>query len=263
MEPQAAEHRIFCSCERLYVVVRARLAMLGALVGLLAAIPGMANAQPQAAAVHLLDLHLGQGLANAGGSGGAYVVDLNTSQALYSAAAKVGRLPASVEKLYTTSTALLRFGPNATLATSVLGQGTRGRRGTWYGTLYLKGGGDPTFGSATFDQSWYGTGATMDRLVASLRSEAGITAVRGRVVGDESYFDSVRGTPATGFQASSDVEGLLSALAYDRGYGDLAGDTFQSRPALFATTEFVTALQTAGVNVPSATPIYTGQAPPH
>ena len=35
----------------------------------------------------------------------------------------VPRLPASVEKLYTTATALLRFGPNATLTTNVLGVG--------------------------------------------------------------------------------------------------------------------------------------------
>jgi serine-type D-Ala-D-Ala carboxypeptidase/endopeptidase (penicillin-binding protein 4) len=242
-------------------MVRACLAMLGVVIALLAAAPGEADAQPQTSAVSALDLHLEQGLADAGGAAGAYVVDLSTGQTLYSAAANVGRLPASVEKLYTTTTALLRFGPNGTLDTSVLGQGVRGRRGTWYGTLYLRGGGDPTFGSAPFDHNWYGTGATVGQLIANLERATGITAVRGRVVGDESYFDSTRGTPATGFQPSSDVEGLLSGLAFDRGYDDLQGDAFQSRPALFATSQFVNALQSDGVNVPSSTQVYTGQTP--
>ena len=39
----------------------------------------------------------------------------------------------------------------------------------------------------------------------------------GSIVGDESLFDSLRGTPATGYAPAVDVEGELSALAYDRG----------------------------------------------
>ena len=46
-------------------------------------------------------------------------------------------LPASVEKLYTTSTALLLYGPSATLQTSVLGTGSLGEGGVWHGNLYL------------------------------------------------------------------------------------------------------------------------------
>ena len=67
---------------------------------------------------------LAHGLGEIGGATGAYVVDLNTGQTLFAHDASTGRLPASVEKIYTTSTALLRFGPDATLATSVLGSGT-------------------------------------------------------------------------------------------------------------------------------------------
>ena len=44
---------------------------------------------------------------------------------LFAMAPGVARLPASVEKLYTTATALLRFGPNGTLTTNVLGVGSR------------------------------------------------------------------------------------------------------------------------------------------
>ena len=151
------------------------------------------------------------------------MVDLDTGQTLFSQAPNTGRLPASVEKLYTTSTALLRLGPDA----DVHHLGPRRRlprpRGVWDGTLYLRGGGDPTFGSVGFDQAWYGTGTgtTMHTLIGALLKATGITAVHGRIVGDESYFDSLRGTPATGYRRSSDVEGELSALAYDRGFTNL------------------------------------------
>ena len=89
--------------------------------------------------------------------------------------------------------------------------------GQWTGTLYIKGGGDPTFGSASFDHFAYGGGATMQHLVANLIRTRGSPSIQGRVIGDESYFDSLRGTPATGFRFSTDVEGSLSALVYNRG----------------------------------------------
>ena len=41
----------------------------------------------------------------------------------------------------------------------------------------------------------------MRTLIGALLRATGITAVDGRIVGDESYFDSLRGTPATGYRA--------------------------------------------------------------
>jgi len=204
---------------------------------------------------------LNSGMRAAGRASGAYVVDLSTGQTLFSASAGTGRLPASVEKLYTTSTALLRFGPNATLTTSVLGRGTLTASGTWDGTLYIRGGGDPTFGSQGFDQSTYGGGATIQRLVSNLVHATGIRRLNGNVVGDESRFDSLRGTPATGFQASGFVEGELSAIAYDRGFSALNGTSFALHPAVTAAANFVNALGDAGVRVPKGTHISAGVTP--
>jgi len=233
----------------------------GALISLLAAGAPVAAAQPTGAE-QALTAALNHGMQQIGGQSSAYVVDLNTGQTLYSDAAGVGRLPASVEKIYTTSTLLLRMGPNATLTTSVLGVGTIDSSGVWHGTLYLKGGGDPTFGASSFDQAAYGTGTTMQRLVSDLVHATGIKGVRGAIVGDESYFDSLRGTPASGYQPDlPDVEGLLSALAYDRGFENFAGTVPQSRPALVATQQFAAALRQAGVKVPAKTPVYTGRTP--
>jgi D-alanyl-D-alanine carboxypeptidase/D-alanyl-D-alanine-endopeptidase (penicillin-binding protein 4) len=176
----------------------------------------------------------------------AYVVDLADGQPLYAHDANTPRLPASVEKLYTTTTALLRFGPSARLETTVLSAGSE-RDGTYTGTLYLRGGGDPTFGSAAFDHANYGTGATMQQLVANLLAAMPMKRLRGAIVADESLFDSRRGTPATNDQASVYVEGELSALAYNRGWADPDGTRYVPRPALEAGQQFLAALRAAGV----------------
>ncbi|HTX30256.1 MAG TPA: D-alanyl-D-alanine carboxypeptidase [Solirubrobacteraceae bacterium] len=233
----------------------------GAFLAVLAAAPAAASAQPMTAAQALTSA-LNSGMSKIGREASAYVVDLNTGQTLYSKAANVGRMPASVEKLYTTSTALLRFGPSATLSTTVWGSGSVNSAGTFDGILYLRGGGDPTFGSSSFDRIAYGTGATVQQLVSNLVRSQHIKAFDGRIVGDESYFDSLRGTPATGYQADlPDVEGELSALSFDRGFANLEGTSRQMRPALYATQQFAAALKAAGVKVPRNTPIYTGHTP--
>jgi D-alanyl-D-alanine carboxypeptidase/D-alanyl-D-alanine-endopeptidase (penicillin-binding protein 4) len=243
--------------------VRLPAAVLALMLAMLWAGPVALGATAQARTAHPAQASLATNLAStlrhSGGRSGAYVVDLTTGRPLFSYSPDVARLPASVEKLYTTSTALLDFGTNTTLRTSVYGSGTLDN-GHWTGTLYLKGGGDPTFGSAAFDHFAYGGGATMQRLVANLIRTQGITSIQGRVVGDESYFDSLRGTPASGSRFSTDVEGSLSALAYNRGLIN-QGRSYVPRPALFAAQQFVSALHTADVKVAKNIPISAGRTP--
>ena len=69
-------------------------------------------------------------LSEVDGVHGAYVVDLTAKQPLFHFEASTARMPASVEKLYTTSTALLRLGRSAVFTTSVLGTDCRGKTGT-------------------------------------------------------------------------------------------------------------------------------------
>jgi D-alanyl-D-alanine carboxypeptidase/D-alanyl-D-alanine-endopeptidase (penicillin-binding protein 4) len=191
---------------------------------------------------------------------GAYVVDLTANRTLYSKNASTGRLPASVEKLYTTATALQRFGPSATLTTTILGQGTQDG-GTFTGTLYLRGGGDPTFGSEAFDTTNYGTGGTIEALVSAFEDATGITQLRGSVVADETMFDSDRGTPATGNQPSIDTEGELSALAFNRGWANSIGTVYYKHPALQAGQQLVNALKAAGVRLPRRVNVSAGSTP--
>jgi serine-type D-Ala-D-Ala carboxypeptidase/endopeptidase (penicillin-binding protein 4) len=215
-------------------------------VAVVTLLAGSANASgsPQSALRHTF----GTNLNAAGGANGAYVFDLTTGVPLYGYRQTTGRLPASVEKLYTTSTALLRFGARARLQTTILGTGSL-VNGVWKGDLYLRGGGDPTFGSRSFDSFAYGTGATMQQLVSQLVHSLGIKALSGRVIGDESYFDGLRGTAPYGFQAATDIGGPLSALEYDRGLANEQGTAFQSQPATFGGQQLVLALRAAGVHV--------------
>lgn len=226
-----------------------------AALGTLAVVVGgseQARAAPRArpSSQGALDAALGYDMSKIGGASGALVVDLDTARTLFAAQPETARLPASIEKVYTTSTALLRFGPDATLTTAVAGRGWLGSKGIWHGTLYLEGGGDPTFGSSSFIAAHYGgTGASVQRLASRLRS-SGIRGVIGRVVGDESYFDSLRGTSASNFQFNPDMEGSLSALAFNRGLSDTS---YIFHPAVYAARQLVAALQAAGVWVSAST----------
>src|SRR5450755_2945188 len=215
---------------------------------------------PASKALSSLKRSLNAGMRQAGQYSGAYVVDLTTGTELFSHNANTPRLPASVEKLYTTSTALTRFGADANLSTTVLGSGQQ-RGSTFTGTLYLRGGGDPTFGSAGFDSRAYGTGATMQHLVSNLVSVTGIKRLEGSVVADETVFDADRGTPATGNQPSIEVEGDLSGLSYNRGWANSDGSAYFAHPALEAGQQFVAALQVAGVKVPRRISVTAGTTP--
>jgi D-alanyl-D-alanine carboxypeptidase/D-alanyl-D-alanine-endopeptidase (penicillin-binding protein 4) len=212
------------------------------------------------AAVSSLKRSLNSGMRQAGSYSGAEVVDLTADRELFSHDATTPRLPASVEKLYTTTTALTRFGANANLSTTVLGSGQQ-VGSTFDGTLYLRGGGDPTFGSSAFDDHAYGTGATMQHLVSNLVSVTGIHQLTGNVVADETIFDTDRGTPATGNRPSVEVEGELSGLSYNRGWAASDGSSYFAHPALEAGQQFVAALQAAGVKVPRHARITAGATP--
>ena len=139
-------------------------------------------------------------------------------------------MPASVEKLYTTATALLRMGPAATLDTRAVSDAELDADGVLRGDLVLVGGGDPFFG----DES----AAKLARAVKA----AGVKRIDGAVVGDESGFDRRRSGCCRGYD--SDLGGVLSALAYNRG---IFGGAVQLDAGLFAAARFAAQLRAAGV----------------
>ena len=187
-------------------------------------------------------------LALAGPADGAYVYDLTTKQALFSERAAAMRPPASVEKLYTATTALEQMGASTRLTTSVYGVGRMAPGGVWEGSLYLRGGGDPTFGTSAFIHSHYGgLGASVSSLVAQLVQTDHIRRITGSIEGDESYFDSLRGEPSSGYAWDPFLEGTLSALAFNR--GETGSEHGPHAPAAFAARGLLKALKAAGVSV--------------
>ena len=69
---------------------------------------------------------------------------------LYASKADVARMPASVEKLYTTATALLLYGAGGHADhVGAVRRRCRTRPATIAGDVVLRGGGDPTFNAAT------------------------------------------------------------------------------------------------------------------
>jgi D-alanyl-D-alanine carboxypeptidase/D-alanyl-D-alanine-endopeptidase (penicillin-binding protein 4) len=183
----------------------------------------------------------------AGSFSGAYVLNLTTGEREFAWRAGRPRILASNTKLFTSAAALARFGTEGTLATEVLGVGELDPEGVWRGSLYLRGGGDPTFGSRSFTSRSYGGGATVEDL-AALVEEAGVERVTGRIYGDESGHDSLRGGPDSGYAVSIWV-GPLSALSFNRGLATESGRSYQTSPPAFAAARLDAALEARGIQV--------------
>ncbi len=109
----------------------------------------------------------------------AIVVDASTGATLYEHNSAASLLPASVEKLAVSYTALHVLGPRYRFRTELVGTGSRSGR-VWHGSLGLVGYGDPTL-----------TRADLVRLARRF-ADTGIKRVQGRVFGDDTYFDARR-----------------------------------------------------------------------
>jgi D-alanyl-D-alanine carboxypeptidase/D-alanyl-D-alanine-endopeptidase (penicillin-binding protein 4) len=243
-----------------------RTAVLAA--ALLMLVPAAAAAQDR----ELMVKRLTSQMRLAGGYASAYVADVSKTGAepVFRWREHSSRILASNTKLFTTTAALARFGTEGTLGTEVLGTGELDAEGIYRGSLYLRGGGDPTFGSRRFTDRSYGGGATVQDLADALE-ETGIQRITGRVYGDESAFDSLRGGPDSGYATSVWV-GPLSALSYNRGLFTEGGRGFQANPPAFAAARLDDALEArdvvvrlkprAGVTPPDATVLASVESPP-
>ena len=74
------------------------------------------------------------------------VMDAETEEVVCASNAEAPLPLASNTKLFTTSTALAKIGPTTPIPTKVMTDGTVNAEGVLEGSLYLKGGGDPTLG---------------------------------------------------------------------------------------------------------------------
>jgi serine-type D-Ala-D-Ala carboxypeptidase/endopeptidase (penicillin-binding protein 4) len=164
---------------------------------------------------------------------GAIVLDLQTGETLFAQNSRLALRPASNEKLATTFATLTALGPSFRIETDVLGDG-RLSGATWLGNLVLKGYGDPGLSAAQ-----------LNKLAREVVAD-GIEHVSGRILGDESWFDTRR----TGLGWKPDFylheSPALSALIVNRGW---TGRYETARPALMAAELFRSDLRHAGVTI--------------
>jgi serine-type D-Ala-D-Ala carboxypeptidase/endopeptidase (penicillin-binding protein 4) len=188
---------------------------------------------------------------------GAFVFDLARSATVYKHNATTSLRPASNEKLMVAATALARLGPDSRIPTRVLAAGAIDQDGVWHGRLVLKGFGDPSL-----------SGKDLAVLAAKVHA-LGIDTVDGKILGDESYFDTVRVGPGWKTSYYKDESPPLSALVVNRARFD---GRVVGNPALAAARLFRRALLAEGVAVrsyaeartagPAATPIAQVQSAP-
>jgi D-alanyl-D-alanine carboxypeptidase/D-alanyl-D-alanine-endopeptidase (penicillin-binding protein 4) len=218
-----------------------RLALAAAFVALLLV--------PTAAQARSIGAQLASAMRGAGSHAGAYVLDATSGRVLFSSRPSTPRILASNAKLFTSSAILARLGSTATFATELESNGTPdSATGVFTGDIYLHGGGDPTFGTRSFIKRFFGTGASIEDLADELEA-TGITRINGRILGDESLFDSLRGIPDSRFGFDRDLGGPLSALTFDRGLANERGSAVQGNPPYFAAQQLAAALKGRGIRV--------------
>lgn len=190
------------TCKRRRILGAGKLWAAALLAGLLA---------PAASAQAITQAELQSGLAGllrgAGGGSGAWVADADSESVLFASADGTPRALASNSKLFTTATALAKFGPAGQLETTASAAGTVGS-GVLTGSLVLRGDGDPMLDTRDL-------GA-----LAAKVSAAGITQVTGPLIYDESAFDRRRSVPQTGVRRESlgpALSGLIFAGGTRRG----------------------------------------------
>jgi D-alanyl-D-alanine carboxypeptidase/D-alanyl-D-alanine-endopeptidase (penicillin-binding protein 4) len=186
-----------------------------------------------------------------GSASGMIVVEAESGEVVCASATGTQRPLASNMKLFTTATALSRLGPDSRIATKVFADGPIDVHGVLHGSLYLQGGGDPALGTPPFYDSYLGgLGTNLFALKGQIRA-AGISSVSGRLYGDDTIFDRLRGVADSGYATSSYI-GPLSGLAFNSGFsGSTSSSGFAADPAKLAASKLARALRGAGVSVPA------------
>jgi len=167
--------------------------------------------------------------------------------------------PASVLKLATTTTAMIKFGPDHRFATRALTTG----RGSNIGTLYLVGGGDPTLTTEAYRQKRYlpapadvikrpafaHGSATVEQLASRIAAR-GVRSI-GTLAVDDHIFDASRTQAGwlPRYLVNDPDVGFIDGLTINEGYGDLDQKTLVPSPALAAGAGLVNALKRRGVTV--------------
>ncbi|MDP9452027.1 MAG: D-alanyl-D-alanine carboxypeptidase/D-alanyl-D-alanine-endopeptidase [Actinomycetota bacterium] len=131
-------------------------------------------------------------------------------------------VPASGMKLLTATAVLAHLDPEEQLRTSVVAAGAP-VDGVVEGDLWMVGGGDPVLGTAPWAAHFVRQPALFTPLeeLAERIVGAGVSEVRGRIVGDESRYDKVRYVESWPERYAAENQiGPMSALSVNDGFAD-------------------------------------------
>jgi D-alanyl-D-alanine carboxypeptidase/D-alanyl-D-alanine-endopeptidase (penicillin-binding protein 4) len=182
----------------------------------------------------------------AGSGTGVYVWDLDTAQPIYELNPSSELAPASNLKLVTSAAALMDWGADHRFSTELYAPDVPvAADGIVHGDLYLRGLGDPSLSTRAYQREVFGmTTASFETFARTLKRD-GVKKIKGKVVGDWSWFDKLRTVPywKDGLQLES---GPLSALSGNQG---LENGNRVRAPATFAAKLMTTTLVNAGIKV--------------
>ena len=175
----------------------------------------------------------------------------SSGRVLYEANAAQAVAPASAIKVLTATAALDILGPGTVLTTTVRST-PPDSAGRVAGDLWIVGGGDPLLGTAAWAQATERSDAftSMETLADDVVAR-GVTSIAGRVVGDESRYDTLRYVESWPDRLIEDGEaGPLSALTANGGFREWGhpGVPFED-PPLAAADLFAQLLSQRGVRI--------------
>jgi D-alanyl-D-alanine carboxypeptidase/D-alanyl-D-alanine-endopeptidase (penicillin-binding protein 4) len=177
-------------------------------------------------------------------------------------------MPASTEKLLTATAVLDRLGPDTILTTAAV-SASAPSDGVVDGDLFVVGAGDPLLATTGYVSTFEEPNEPYNdyaKLADNIKA-AGISEIRGNVVGDESHFDAQRYLPSwpKRYITQSEV-GPLGALMVNDGFTGLSANPdapatvrHPGDPAPLAAETLISLLRSRGVQV-DGTPS-TGIAP--
>ncbi len=171
----------------------------------------------------------------------------------------VPRRPASTMKVITASAALVAFGPDFRFTTGLYAPSTPIPGGARLSsTLYLKGGGDPMLATPGYISKYLaGRGTNITGLARALRA-GGFTSITGKIVVDESRFDSQRRVAS--WPARYVIECRpLSAVNVNQGYLRDTRTLYAVRPPLAAGAKLRAAFKRVGITHTGK--VVTGRTP--
>jgi len=173
--------------------------------------------------------------------------------------ADAGLIPASNEKLLVAAAALAELGPRHRYTTTVNAESAPNGQGVVAGDLWLVGGGDPLLTTrryaGTSDRQAEAHTALED--LADQVVDAGVTEVQGRVLGDESRYDTTRYVAAWPSRfIDQNQTGPLSALSVNDALSSFPStaepgraETASANPPALAAQAFLDLLTRRGVRV--------------